>query len=235
MRHARERDIPAVRSIDIQEQRKVGRYLIVDSLPALIALAQRYIIELHTWQATADHLEQPDRIVLDLDPGDEVPWPDLIAATRLVRDALEALKLKSWLKTTGGKGLHVVVPFRAEHDWDTCLAFARGISSRIMQHDPRRFTISTAHRAERARMILIDYLRNARTATAVAAYSVRARAMGTVSVPLAWEELTPKLDPQRWTVKTVPGRLRKMKSDPWQDYWRSRQRLTRAMVDAVGG
>src|SRR5690349_3782809 len=99
MRHARERDIPGVRTIDIQEQRKVGRYLIVDSLPALIALVQRYIIELHTWQATADDLEHPNRIVLDLDPGDDVPWPDVIAATRLVRDVLKALKLESWLKT----------------------------------------------------------------------------------------------------------------------------------------
>src|SRR5690349_9994841 len=100
MRHSGERVPPGVRTIEIQEQRKRGSYMIVDSLPALLALVQRYIIEYHTWQATASNLEQPDRIVLDLDPGEDVPWPVLIASARLVRETLDALDLRSWLKTT---------------------------------------------------------------------------------------------------------------------------------------
>jgi bifunctional non-homologous end joining protein LigD len=207
--------------------------MIVDSLPALLALVQRYIIEYHTWQSTASHLEQPDRIVLDLDPGDDVPWASLVEAARAVRDTLQALKLESWLKTTGGKGLHVVVPFRPEHSWETCLSFARGVATQVMRHDPQRYTISTAHRDRRRGQILIDYLRNARTATAVAAYSIRARPTATVSVPLAWDELTRTLNPNRWTVKTAPARFRRLESDPWVAFRRAKQRLTRAALAAI--
>jgi bifunctional non-homologous end joining protein LigD len=234
MRHAGERLAPGVRTIEVQEQRKVGEYMIVDSLPALLTLVQRYIIEFHTWQATADHLEQPDRIVLDLDPGDEVPWPEVVAAARLVRDTVSALPLVSWIKTTGGKGLHIVVPFKPQHGWETCLAFARGVATRVMERDPSRYTINTAHRAARSRMILFDYLRNARTATAVAAYSARARANASVSVPMAWDELTTRLRPNQWTIRNVPARLARLRSDPWEDYWRSRQRLTAAVLKAAG-
>jgi bifunctional non-homologous end joining protein LigD len=233
LRHAGERVPTGVRTIDVQEQRKRGQYMIVDSLPALLALVQRYIIEYHTWQATAAYLEQPDRIVLDLDPGEDVPWPVTVGAARSVRAVLDALKLRSWLKTTGGKGLHVVVPFRPDHEWEPCLGFARGVATLVARQNPELFTISTAHRAARRKQTLIDYLRNARTATAVAAYSVRARATATVSVPLAWDELTATLNPSRWTVRTLPRRLQKLKEDPWRDFWRTPQRLSRTVLAAV--
>lgn len=226
--------VPAgVRTIEVQEQKKRGEYMIVDALSGLIALVQRYIIEFHTWQSTATRLEQPDRVVLDLDPGEDVPWPKVVNAAKAVRSVVEELKLDAWLKTTGGKGLHVVVPFRPEHDWETCLTFARNVATRVMEEDRALYTISTAHRAERRQQILIDYLRNARTATAVAAYSVRARSTATVSVPMEWEELTTKLDPKRWTIRTVPDRLRRLKRDPWQDFPRSRQRLTPKMLEKI--
>jgi bifunctional non-homologous end joining protein LigD len=234
MRHSGERVPAGVRTIDVQEQRKIGKYMVVDSLPALLALVQRYIIEYHTWQAPASHLEQPDRIVLDLDPGDAMPWSAVAETARLVRATLDALRLDSWLKTTGGKGLHVVVPFRPEHTWDTCLAFARAIATQVMTQDPQRYTISTAHRADRRQQILIDYLRNARTATAVAAYSIRARPSATVSVPIAWDELSARLDPSRWTIKTVPARLRRLTTDPWAMFWKSKQQLRPAALKALG-
>jgi bifunctional non-homologous end joining protein LigD len=234
MRHAGERMPRDVRRIEVQEQRKVGEYMIIDDLPSLLTMAQRYIIEFHTWQSTAEHLEQPDRIVLDLDPGDEVPWPEVVALARLLRDMFASLRLTSWLKTTGGKGLHVVVPFKPEHGWETCLAFARAMATLAMQRDPTRYTITTAHRTARARVILIDYLRNARTATAVAAYSTRARPNASVSVPIAWDELTTRLKPDQWTIRNVPARLARLRADPWEGYWRARQKLSAPVLKAVG-
>jgi bifunctional non-homologous end joining protein LigD len=235
LRHSGMNVPPGVRTIEVQEQRKRGQYMIVDSVEALVAMVQRYIIEFHTWQSTATRLEQPDRVVLDLDPGEDVPWAKAVGAAKAVRSVVDALKLKAWLKTTGGKGLHVVVPFRPEHDWETCLAFARGIAALVMREDPGLYTISTAHRAERREKILIDYLRNARTATAVAAYSIRARANATVSLPLEWDELTTRLAPGKWTIQTVPGRLKKLQrqADPWRDYWRTKQRLPLAVLTAI--
>jgi bifunctional non-homologous end joining protein LigD len=234
LRHAGERVPSGLRTIEVQEQRKRGTYMVVDSLPALLALVQRYIIEYHTWQATATHLEQPNRIVFDFDPGEEVPWAALMNAVRALRGILQALKLESWLKTTGGKGLHVVVPFKPEHGWDTCLSFARAAATHLMAEDPHLYTITTAHRDKRRRQILIDYLRNARTATAVAAFSIRARPTATVSVPLAWDELTRTLNPNRWTVQTLPARLKRLRRDPWADFWRVNQRLSGAALAATG-
>jgi bifunctional non-homologous end joining protein LigD len=234
LRHSGERVPAGVRTIEVQEQRKRGTYMVVDSLPALLALVQRYIIEYHIWQAPASHLEQPDRIVLDLDPGEDVPWTTLVRAARQVRAVLEALRLESWLKTTGGKGLHIVTPFRPEHGWDTCLAFARAVATQVMAQDPRLYTISTAHRADRRGLILLDYLRNARTATAVAAYSVRARPSATVSLPIDWDELTGRFKPARWTIRTVPSHLRRSTADPWARFSASRQRLRPAALKTLG-
>jgi bifunctional non-homologous end joining protein LigD len=224
LRHSGERAPAQVRVIAIQEQKKIGDYMIVDTLAGLIALAQRNIIELHTWNSTADHLETPDRIVLDLDPGPQVEWRDMVDAASQVRQALQGLGLKAWVKTTGGHGLHIVVPIVPGHGWSDCLAFARTFASEISEHDPRRFTTSFAKRG-RERQILIDYLRNNRTNTSVAAYSARARAAATVSVPIAWEELSPRLRPQRWTMRTVP-KLLATRKDPWAAYFRARQKLS---------
>jgi bifunctional non-homologous end joining protein LigD len=225
LRHSGERAPEQVRVIEIQEQTKIGDYMIVDDRPGLIALAQRNIIEFHTWNASAERLEQPNRIVLDLDPGPDVPWRDMVHAAKLVRDALKDIGLRSWLKTTGGKGLHVVVPIAPTQSWEACLTFARTVAETLVQHDPDRYTIKFAKRG-RERLILLDYLRNNRTNTSVAAYSGRARALATVSVPLDWDELTARTRPERWTVKTVPRRL-KTHADPWKDYFKSRQQLPR--------
>jgi bifunctional non-homologous end joining protein LigD len=226
LRHSGERAPTHVRVIRIQEKTKIGDYMIVDDRTALIALAQRNIIELHTWNSTADHLEQPDRLVFDLDPGPEVPWPDVVRAAGLMRDMLHGAGLKSWLKTTGGKGLHVVVPIAPGADWSECLSFARSAAESMATHDPARFTTKFA-KSGRARQILVDYLRNNRTNTSVAAYSVRARPGATVSVPLAWDELSPRSRPAQWTIATVPRRLQELgrRRDPWAAYFRARQSL----------
>jgi bifunctional non-homologous end joining protein LigD len=223
MRHSGERAPKQVRVINIQEQTKVGDYMVIDDLSGLIALAQRNIIEFHTWNSVAERVEKPDRVVFDLDPGPDVPWKDTIAAAGLVRRTLEDIGLESWVKTTGGKGLHIVVPIVPKHDWSACLSFAKAVASEIVEHDPGRFTLKFS-KASRSRQILIDYLRNNRTNTSVAAYSARARATASVSVPLAWDELTARVRPERWTVRNVP-KLVASRKNPWAGYFRARQRL----------
>jgi bifunctional non-homologous end joining protein LigD len=226
LRHSGERAPAHVRVVQIQEKTKIGDYMIVDDEPALIALAQRNIVEFHTWNATADRLEHPNRIVLDLDPGPDVPWREMVAAAQLVRSSLQSAGLKSWLKTTGGKGLHVVAPIIPGADWADCLDFAKTVAFSIAEHEPGRFTTRFA-KAGRESHILIDYLRNNRTNTAVAAYSVRARTNAPISVPLDWDELTPRLDPGRWTIKTIGRRLEQLDEgrDPWAGYFTARQKL----------
>lgn len=223
LRHSGERAPAHVRVVKIQELTKVGDYMIVDDRPGLISLAQRNIVEFHTWNSRAERIERPDRIVFDFDPGPAVAWPAMVAAARMARESLRTIGLESWLKTTGGKGLHVVVPIAPEHDWSVCLEFARQIATAWAEDDPSRYTIKFAKRG-RESQILIDYLRNNRTNTSVAAYSVRARAQATVSVPIDWDELTPRLRPAQWTIKTVPRRLAGL-SNPWAGYFRSRQPL----------
>jgi bifunctional non-homologous end joining protein LigD len=152
----------ALRRVRIQEKKKVGEYLVADDIAAIIGLVQMGVLEIHTWNSTVDDLERPNRLVIDLDPGEEVGWPEVIAAARSVRSALAALDLESWVKTTGGRGLHVVAPLRPHADWSECLAFARGLSEALERAEPGRYTTEFA-KAERARKILIDYLRNNRT------------------------------------------------------------------------
>jgi bifunctional non-homologous end joining protein LigD len=213
--------------VRIREKHKLGEYLVADTLEGVISLVQMDAIEIHTWNSRDEAVEQPDRIVFDLDPGPEVVFPQVIEAARLVRAALQAVKLESWVKTTGGLGLHVVVPLQPERDWSECLAFSRDLSLAIEREWPRGFTTNYARRG-RERQVLIDYLRNNRTNTSIAAFSARARPGAPVSVPLAWDELDVSLDPRTLTVQTVHPR-----KDPWAGYFRSRQRLSAAALRAV--
>jgi bifunctional non-homologous end joining protein LigD len=232
MKHSKVWALEAVRRVRIQEKTKLGEYLVVDTPEALLSIVQMDVLELHTWNSTVDRLEEPDRIVLDLDPGPEVRFAEVARAARLLRDALASLGLAAFLKTTGGRGLHVVVPLVPERTWDECLAFARAFATAVAAHDPRRFTVAFA-RAGRERKILLDYLRNNRTNTSVAAFSTRARPGATVSVPIAWDELGPRLRPDRFTLATVPRRLADLRVDPWRDYERHRRGLDRARLEAV--
>jgi bifunctional non-homologous end joining protein LigD len=147
----------------------------------------------------------------------------------MVRDALNALKLESFVKTTGGRGLHVVVPLTPHADWKQCLDFSRALSEQFEQAQPELYTTAFA-KAGRSRKILIDYLRNNRTNTSIAAYSTRAREGAPVSVPLTWEELRVSTDPNSFSVVTVPKRLAKLKTDPWAGYWKCRQNVTAQLL-----
>jgi bifunctional non-homologous end joining protein LigD len=224
MKHSHVWAPPGLRRVAIQEKKKVGDYLIADSLAALIGLVQMNVLEIHTWNSTVARIEQPDRVVFDLDPGPRVAWPAVIAAARLVRGALQELGLESFVKTTGGRGLHVVVPLIAEADWNECLAFARAVAELVARLDPRAYTTAFA-KAGREAKILIDYLRNNRTNTSIAAYSARARPGAPVSVPLTWDELSPRLRSDHYTVGNLGKRLAMLRADPWQAYWSTPQRI----------
>ena len=224
MKHSKVWAPPALRRVKIQEKTKVGDYLIADTPAALVSLIQMNVLEFHTWNTKFERVEQPDRIVFDIDPGDRVAWKDVVEAGRLLRRMLDAVDLQSFVKTTGGRGLHVVVPIVPHGDWSVCLEFSRAVAESLERHDPRRFTTTYA-KAGRERKMLIDYLRNNRTNTSVAAYSTRARDGAPVSTPLRWEELKADVEPGRWTVLTLERRLASLRKDPWADYWRCRQRL----------
>jgi bifunctional non-homologous end joining protein LigD len=232
MKHSKVWAPPALRRVPIQEKTKLGEYLVADSLAAVISLVQMDVVEIHTWNSRVEHVEKPDRIVLDLDPGPEVSWRQVIEGGRLVRAALAALGLESWPKTTGGRGLHVVAPLLPDRDWKECLAFARGIALAVEREHPRLYTTKFS-KAGREAKILIDYLRNNRTNTSIAAFSARARQGAPVSFPVGWDELTTRLDPLRVGVPTVPRRLSRERRDPWKEYFRSRQRLTAAALRAL--
>jgi bifunctional non-homologous end joining protein LigD len=232
MKHSKVWAPPALQRVNIQEKTKIGEYLVANSGAALVSLAQMDVLEIHTWNSRVGCLEQPDRLVLDIDPGPEVTWAEVIAAARLVRRVLEGVDLASFVKTTGGRGLHVVVPLRPSADWSECLAFSRRIAEAIVAQDPARYTTRFA-KAGRERKILIDYLRNNRTNTSVAAYSMRAKPHAPVSMPLTWTALSARTTPGAFSVKTVPARLSRLRRDPWAEYWSCRQRLTRAMITAV--
>ncbi len=232
LRHAKAWGPRELRRVKIREKTKVGEYLVADTTAALVALAQMDILEIHTWNANADAIEKPDRIVFDLDPGPEVSWARVIEAARRVRERLADLGLESWLKTTGGKGLHVVVPLAPRASWDECVAFSRGLARALVRESPKRYSASMPKEG-REDKIFIDYLRNVRAGTSVAAFSPRARPGAPVSTPLAWDELEPKLMPRTFTLATVPARLRSLGADPWAGYFEAKQRLTAKMLAAV--
>jgi bifunctional non-homologous end joining protein LigD len=215
---------PALRRVKIREKTKVGDYLVVDDLAGIISLAQMGILEIHTWNSMADRVEEPNRIVFDLDPGPAVDFDRVMAGARLVRESLRSVGLESFVKTTGGKGLHVVVPLAPGHGWEETFGFSELVATQIVRGDPQTYTDSMP-KAGRQAKILIDVLRNNRGSTSVAAYSTRARPGAPVSVPLAWEELKRGLRPDQYTVENLPRRLSSLKADPWARYFTLRQKI----------
>jgi len=230
LKHAKAWGPNALRRVKIQEKTKVGEYLVADSIEAVVSLAQMGIVEIHTWNSTMKHIERPNRIVWDLDPGPAVTWKQIVKAAGLVRAILKTLGLTSWVKTTGGRGLHVVVPIKPAREVPECLEFSRRVSDAIVRTDPQLYTTTFA-KVGRERKILIDYMRNNRTNTSVCAFSPRARAGATVSMPLDWSDLN--ASPERWTLPAVTRRLKRLRSDPWAKYWNCHQEISHASFAAV--
>ncbi len=192
--------------------------LAVDDMSGLAVLVQAGVLELHPWGATTDDLERPDRIVFDLDPDEGVPWAHVVEGARAIHAALEDLGLRGFVKATGGKGLHVVVPVEPHAGWETAKAFARDVAARLAGDRPERYTTNPLKEA-RSGHIFLDHLRNSRGATAVAAYSTRARPGAPVAMPLAGEALDAAPAALRYSIADLPA------EDPWKGFFEVRQRL----------
>ncbi len=212
----------AVRLVHVPDEKEP--MLAIDNLAGLLELVQASVLEIHPWGAKADRPELPDRVTIDLDPGDNVPWQQVIEAALEVRARLSDLGLQSFVKTTGGKGLHVVFPLTPKADWDTVKRFAQSIAEQMAADEPRRYTANMAKKVRDGR-IFVDYLRNGMGATAIAAYSTRARAGAAVSTPLAWDELGPGIRANHFTVENLPKRLPFLDRDPWEGLSSLRQEL----------
>jgi bifunctional non-homologous end joining protein LigD len=202
---------------------KKRQIIAVEDLDGLLSLAQAGVLEVHVRGSTIDRLDLCTRIVFDIDPGDGVAWADVIAAARDVRQRLEAVDLESFVKLTGGKGLHVVLPIDGA-DWDSTKRFAQAVALAMTADDPRRY-VAKMTKSLREGRVFIDYLRNSLEQTAVAAYSTRARVGAPVSVPVTWEELGRTKGGNQYTVLNLGRRLGGLKQDPWRDIARVKQQL----------
>ncbi len=232
-KHANSSVHASVTRVQVPEGGGKATYFSADSLPALVALAQWGVIELHPWGSSMPRPAKPDRLIFDFDPADDVPWKALVKAASELKTLLEQLGLAAFLKTTGGKGLHVVVPIAPTLSWPQAKNFTKAIADLFARTFPDRY-VATVSKAKRTGKIFIDYLRNAEGATAIAAYGIRARKNAPVSTPIRWDELKKDLRFDYFNVKTVPARLRKLQADPWQEFDASRKTVTAAMLKQLG-
>ena len=206
----------AVKRLPIAERKGVLESMYVEDAAGLLQLVQVGALEIHTWGSRVDDVERPDQLTFDLDPDEDLPWNAVIAAARELEQRLRRLELASFLKTTGGKGLHLVVPIAPSVEWDEAKAFCKRIAESMAHAHPDEYLV-TISKQKRKGKLLIDYLRNGRGATAVCAYSTRARAGAPVALPIAWDELGADLRPDRFTVSSVPD-LVAGRPDPWADF-----------------
>lgn len=233
-KHPRTSLARGVPRIDIAE--KAGKkepYLYVSRPRDLVSLVQSGTLEIHCWGSRIEDLEHPDMLVFDLDPGAGVSWSAVMRTGVSLKERLEGLGLTAFLRTTGGKGLHIVVPLRPEASWDDAKNFCRGIALAAAKDAPRELTANMA-KAKRKGRIFIDYLRNGRGATAIASYSTRAREGAPVAVPVRWDELSASLTSDRYRVDNVRRRLAALKSDPWEEFEEARRPLSRRLLKSAG-
>jgi bifunctional non-homologous end joining protein LigD len=224
-KHVETLQIAEIRELDAALWPGHAPLLEVPTKKALIASAQLNVIEFHTWNADTRRIDRPDRVVFDLDPGEGERWERVLEAATLVRGLLQELGLESWLKTSGGKGLHVVAPLTPRDDWDTVKAFAQAAVQQLARVIPQRF-VAKSGSANRVGRIFVDYLRNNHGATTAAAFCVRARPGLGVSMPVAWDGLGSLKRGDQWTLRTAREHLSFQSADPWSDYWTCRQTLT---------
>jgi bifunctional non-homologous end joining protein LigD len=224
----------SVPRIKIREGGTVREYAYARSLADMLTLVQHGVLEFHCRGCRVQDIEHPDLLVFDLDPAPDVAWTEVLRTARELRERLHGLGLASFPRTTGGKGLHLVVPLRAKADWASLKSFARAVSELHARDEPHLLTTNMSL-AKRHGKIFLDYLRNARGATAIASYSARARPGAPVAVPLRWDELSPALRSDHYTVETLRRRLGALRADPWEGFIEAAVPLSAAMLRAVGG
>ncbi len=219
--------------VAIDDKRKTIEYAVVKDLEGLLSLVQMNTLEIHAWGARTDNIEKPDRLVFDLDPDVDVPWQRTVESALQLRDFLADLDLICGAKTTGGKGLHLVLPIERRTTWEDAKEISRAIAEAAAVADPNRYTTNMSKSA-RGGKIYIDYLRNSRGATAVVPYSTRAHAGCPVATPISWEELPNIKSSDQFTIANLPARLDKLKRDPWQFLDSVRQTLPKSLLKKLG-
>ncbi|CAN7595401.1 DNA ligase D [Variovorax paradoxus] len=227
-KHDDKLSIPGVKALDEKLWPGHAGLLEVGTAQALANAAQMNVIEFHTWNSLARNIDKPDRMIFDLDPGEGTTWQHVQEAALLVRTLLSELGLESWLKTSGGKGLHVVVPLAPRSGYDTVRAFSQAIVQHLARAIPSRF-VAKSGPSNRVGKLFVDYLRNGHGATTAAAFSARARPGLGVSVPVSWEDLATLKSGAQWTIATAREHLSFQTSDPWEGYWKAKQTLTGSM------
>ena len=226
---------PGIRSVPVPDKKggPTEQYLTLNTPEGLVGLAQMGVLEIHPWGSKNESLEKPDRIIFDLDPDEAIDWKTLAATATELRSHLEDLGLKSFLKTTGGKGLHVVVPIRAENEWPAVKEFAHNVVLGIEKKNPGLY-VTKMTKAIRRNRIYLDYLRNDRGSTAVAPYSPRARSGAPVALPLDWKDLNAKNRPA-FHVTDFDSWKRRLNTDPWAAMDKIKQRLLATSIRNAKG
>jgi bifunctional non-homologous end joining protein LigD len=191
---------------------------VVDTPEALVAMVQNGAVEFHVWGSRVGAIETPDILVFDLDPAPDVPWRRVREAARALRDELGTRGLESFLRTSGGKGLHVVVPYTSRAQWPRAGAYAREVVEALVAREPAKYT-ATMSKAKRSGKVFVDHFRNGRGATSVTSYSLRGRPGAPVALPIGWDELATLKAGNAWTAARVLRRLRDREEDPWRDFW----------------
>jgi len=232
-KHSERATIPGIEELPTELHPRHPALLVANSAEALVGLAQMSVVELHTWNAVAPDLAHPDRVIFDLDPDPALPWSVMLEAVELLKVVLDELGLRSFPKTSGGKGFHVIVPLTRRQGWSETKAFSHAVARHMARVVPQRFSAVLGPK-NRVGKIFIDYLRNSRGASTVAAFSVRARSGMGVSMPVSWDEIREVSRGDEWTMRTAIERQRSLTADPWPDYWQTRQGVTAAMRRAVG-
>lgn len=231
-RHCGRLKMPHMRVLDKSLDPEHARLIQADNVTAVVEAAQMGTVEFHTWNARSDRIDRPDRIIFDLDPDPALPWSRMVDATSMAVDLLAELGLKAFLKTSGGRGMHVVVPIDRRQGWDCVSDFARGVTARLASEAPEQIVAKMGPK-NRVGKIFVDYLRNQRGASTVAAYSVRARPGLPVSVPISREELQQITGADQWSIHNLNERLREQTGDPWSDYASTRQTISARLLKAL--
>ena len=213
-----------VGSIPLQQKSGVEAYLYVTDVEGVLDLVQMNTLEFHPWGSRIEAPEAPDRLVFDLDPADDVSWPAVVAGAREIRARLKREGLQSFVRLSGGKGLHVVVPIRPASDWDTVRAFCDHFANALAERHPDRY-VATMSKAKRGGRIFIDWLRNARGSTSVASWSLRARPGAPVAVPLRWADLCGLPGPGAFDLASAMERAGRLRVDPWAGFAELQQAL----------
>lgn len=224
-KHIEEADLEAksIYTIDIPHTKSSSKYFFIKNIDGLLKLVQMSALEIHPWGSRVDKLENPDMIIFDLDPAAEVPWKRVIKAAFTIKEELESIGLRSFLKLSGGKGLHIVIPIIRRYTWEDILHFSKVFVKYLTSKYPDTF-IDVMAKSKRVHKIFVDYFRNHRGATAIAPYSTRITENASIATPIGWDELTVKMKPNYFTINNLAERLDNLKADPWQDFFAIKQK-----------